>query len=194
MQQARSFKSEVCLRSSNNSQLKDKWLMVGYIKQAHGIRGEVFAPIPSGEWDWAQKGQLLHLISRTEGIPSLDLSIRSFRPHKNGLLIHFEESIDRNFAETLKGYGIYLPRENFVSEKGESPYLIELLGFEVFDKESLVGVVASFSTNGAQELLCVKKDSKGKKENLIPFVDAFVKDVNYDEKKIFMDLPEGLLE
>jgi 16S rRNA processing protein RimM len=166
---------------------------VGYIRAAHGIRGEVYAVIPSGEWSWAAKEVVLWLRPRNSKDPFQSFTIKSFRPHKEGLLLHFQEIKDRNGAEDLKGFVLHLPQEEFVSAPGEALYLTEVLGFEVFDQGLLLGDVIGFMDNGAQDLLRVQK-KESKKEHLVPFVEPFIERIDFEEKRIHMLLPEGLIE
>jgi len=166
---------------------------VGYIKEAHGIRGEVLAPIPSQEWPWAQSDVIMTLIERGSNEISHELTIEKFRSHKKALLIKFKEVKDRNQAELLKGHGLYLPKDHFVAPAGDPPFLRELLGFEVFEKGTFIGRVVGFMDNGAQDLLRVK-DESGRGEHLIPFLNVFVTSVDYELGRIETDLPEGLIE
>jgi len=64
-------------------------------------------------------------------------------------------------------------------------------GFKVYDKGTLVGKIIGFSSNNAQDLLIVETSNK---EVEIPFVQAFVVKMDSKNKKIEMDLPEGLVE
>ena len=57
------------------------------------------------------------------------------------------------------------------------------------NRNVLVGTVLSLSSNGPQDLLVV-----GEREFLIPFVEAFILEIDFPNRKIFMDLPEGLLD
>ncbi len=167
---------------------------MGYIKQAHGIRGEVFAVIPSGEWEWAQKGAQIYLKPRDSKADWSEKSIATFRPHKTGLIIQFKDVPDRNHAELLKGYSLGVAVENFVSRPGEKIYLNEVMGFQVFSGEQLIGEVIGFMDNGAQDLLRVRDEIESEKEHLIPFLEVFIDSIEFEGAKIFMTLPEGLIE
>ena len=84
-----------------------------------------------------------------------------------------------------------IPKKILVSRKGDTPYLIEIMGFEVFDQEQIIGVVQNFSSNTEQDLLVVESPIRFFE---IPFVEAFIDSIDYENKKIFMKIPEGLLE
>jgi 16S rRNA processing protein RimM len=63
----------------------------------------------------------------------------------------------------------------------------------VFDNSNNqeLGKIVGFSTNNAQDLLQV---SDGKISFYVPFIEAFVKKIDYKTRQIYLDLPEGLIE
>ena len=53
-----------------------------------------------------------------------------------------------------------------------------------------------FSSNGVQDLLVIEKreeKEKAYKRYEVPFVEDFIEKIDFKEKKIFMNLPEGLI-
>lgn len=160
---------------------------IGKIKEAHGLRGESYVILFAKSADWLKKAKTLCLGSTSEKAEK-EVKFKKTRELSSGLILHFEGVSDRTQAEALINQFIFIDDELLVSAKGETIFLKEILGFEVFDKEILVGVIKEFSSNGPQDLLVV-----GEKEHLIPFVDAFIREVDFKGRKILMDLPEGLL-
>ena len=63
--------------------------------------------------------------------------------------------------------------------------------FEVYNKNEFVGVVISTINKTGQTIIEVKMS---KKTVLIPLVDEFITEISYEEQKIHMILPEGLLD
>ena len=56
----------------------------------------------------------------------------------------------------------------------------------------LIGEIVDFSSNGAQDLLVVKTTAGH--EALVPFVDDFIFNIDFDARQVRMDLPPGLIE
>jgi len=172
------------------SETRESYVRVGRVKDAHGVKGEIFITLFAGEAAWLDKLNELNLVN-ADGTASRVFSIKSVRFHKNGLIVKTNEIRDRNEAETLKGWLFEIPPDFLVSEKGESIYLREIQGFRVFVKDKgEVGTIEGFTTNNAQDLLVVKTD-KGEFE--IPFVEPFVEKMDFDARELHLDLPEGLL-
>ena len=63
--------------------------------------------------------------------------------------------------------------------------------FNIYNNNEYLGIVVSTINKTGQTIVEVKMS---KKTVLIPFVDEFIVEINYEEKKIQMILPEGLLD
>ena len=168
----------------NNSNLR----LIGKIKDAHSLRGEVFIIFFSKDYSWV--GEITQFFLSD----SKTLDVIRAAPHKDGLKVQLKDVTNRNQSEALIGTELYLPEAFFSSGDGESLYLTEIENYKVID-ETLgeLGQIIGFSSNTAQDLLIVKSVD-GKKEFEIPFVDDFVIEIDDEKETIVMDLPEGLLE
>ena len=86
-----------------------------------------------------------------------------------------------------------LSQEEFEEALDEGEYLIDdLVGLDVYSNDKKVGVVVGVSNNGANDLLSVRGLSK--KISLIPFVDELVPEVDLDNKKVYINEIQGLIE
>lgn len=163
---------------------------VGKVMDAHGIRGDIYCLIFSGDVSWCD--QLKELQLQLNG-KSHSFEILKLKPFKRGFIATLNGFADRNRAEEFKGAELWVDENLFISKEGEPLYLREILNFELIDKTlGVIGKVEDFSSNGIQDLLVVKAKSAEVFE--IPFVNEFVIDIDFASKKMTMDLPEGLLE
>ncbi len=173
------------------SEMKEAFVRVGKVKDAHGIKGELFVTLFAGEAAWLPQLKELKLVKEDDSLAPRTFQIKSVRMHKNGLIAKTIDIADRNEAETLKGWLMEIPSELLVSEKGEEIFLREIRGFKVVTKhKGEVGTVEAFGTNTVQDLLVVRT-AHGDFE--IPFVEAFVERLDFENKVIYLDIPEGLL-
>ncbi len=168
---------------------KAKLIQVGYVSSAHNLKGEVFVRLFAGRADWLKSlDQLVFVKSGLE----MAVPVRQARAHKDGLIVATDRISDRTQAESMVGHQVFIPEQWLVADSHETPYLHELLNFEVIDEQlGPIGPIESFSTNGAQDLFVVHR---GGREILIPFVKAFVQKLDFSNKTVHMSLPSGLID
>lgn len=143
----------------------------------------------AGQADWEAE-ELFLVLPGTRELKRFALV--SERPHKEGLIAVLEGVGDRNAAEAIAKSPVYVSNEVLVSENGEQIFLHEILGFDVTDPAGQVlGRIEAFRDNGAQDLLEVRT---GKGLSLVPFVDDFIVEIDFDKKQVRMDLPPGLID
>lgn len=164
--------------------------LVGKIKQAHGLRGEVYILIFSKDISWIKKLKEVNL-SQSGKIKTI--KVLKAKPFKDGLIASLDSITDRNQSEELEGSEVWLDSKLFKSEPTETPYLVEVQNFSVIDRTlGSIGKVTDFSFNGSQDLLIITSDAGSVFE--VPFVDQFVLKIDSDQKILSVDLPEGLVD
>ncbi|MBX3022509.1 MAG: 16S rRNA processing protein RimM [Bdellovibrionales bacterium] len=161
---------------------------VGFIKSAHGIRGELFLGLFAGQADWESLSLSLLLPGSSE---LKDFELTSLKPHKDGMIVRLKGVDTRNEAELLRKSQVYIPEAALESEPGHPIFLAQIQGFELTDPAGAVlGRIEGFSSNGPQDLLQVRVSGR---IALVPFIDEFIVDIDFDKKQVRMDLPPGLL-
>lgn len=166
-------------------------IQVGKVMDAHGIRGDLYCLVFSGDVSWI--GGLETLTLKKAAAEAENFTIERIKPFKKGFIVTLEGFADRNRAELFKSAEVWVSDEYFVAEEGEALFLREILGFRVLlgADGAEFGHIHSFSSNGAQDLLVIEKD--GRKYE-IPFVEDFVLNLDHGAREIRLSLPEGLLE
>lgn len=188
------------------------------IGKAHGIRGEVtvalhtdspqerFAPGTRFDLEPGAGG----VSSGAPGTPSVPdaLTLAAARLHNGTWLLSFEEILDRNAAESLRGRRLLLSQgdqepEQAVDRQGEPEaeyadeddawYEEELVGLRVQDPAGRVlGTVSALHTRPAQDLLEIRLPDQ--RTVPVPFVTALVPTVDVPAGLVVVDLPGGLLD
>lgn len=96
-------------------------------------------------------------------------------------------------AQRFVGCGVFLPADQLpdLSETDQMD-LDAIVGFEVIDEvQGKLGVIAKVIESPHQILLQIMNDGK---EILIPFVEAFLQEIDEDRRIIYFSLPEGLVD
>ena len=100
--------------------------------------------------------------------------------------------VDRNQAEALKGARIFVPRSSFPTAGTDEYYWVDLLGLDVINREGVaLGQVKDLMSTGPQTVLVLaqasEEEGKPPLERMIPFVAAFVDNVDLLGRKITVD-------
>ncbi len=124
------------------------YAVVGLIRNAQGIRGEVVVELLTDAPDviFASGARVLMGDARgnvRDGTPPL--LVESSRPFKGGLMVAFEGTGDRNAAELLRGRYLLVPFSELTPPDDDEIYLHDLPGMRVeLDTGERVGEVKSF--------------------------------------------------
>jgi len=170
----------------------EKWFNVGKIVNTHGIKGEVRV---ISKTDFAEerykKGNTLYLFLAESNQP-MELVVQSHRTHKNFDLLTFEGYDNVNQVEKLRDGILKIPETQLAKLPKDEYYFHEIIGCVVLTEEGEeIGKVKEILTPGANDVWVVK--GKGGKEQLIPYIEDVVRDINVSEKKIIISPIEGLL-
>lgn len=120
------------------------------------------------------------------------LTVKSGRPFKQFWLVKFNEITDIDQAEQLRGKVLVVSEENQQELPAGSFYYRDILNAEVIDQTNneRLGKIVDIQSPGANDVWLVKEDSG--KEYWIPYIKDIVKKVDVANKKIYVELMEGL--
>jgi 16S rRNA processing protein RimM len=130
-------------------------------------------------------------VASTAAKPVL-LKIKEAKEHADTVVASSLDVADRNQAEALRGARIFVPRSSFPTAGTDEYYWVDLLCLDVFNREGVaLGQVKDLMSTGPQTVLVLAQASEepGKPaiERMIPFVSAFVDNVDLPGRKITVD-------
>jgi 16S rRNA processing protein RimM len=175
----------------SNNISPEKTFHAGWVKDAHGLKGELYIQLFAKKADWLDSFKEFWLKDKLFQITHH--KVQRSKIHKDGLIVKPEGLNDRTPAEALKGAQFYIPDGYLEAAPEQGIFLKQILGFEVRNGDRSMGEILGFGTNGMQDLLRVKTP-EALNEVLIPFVEAFLKEIDFDKRIVFMELPDGLDE
>lgn len=117
-------------------------------------------------------------------VPFQIIKVKSHK--KNNYRTQLQNVNSESEAKRLLKKDIYIER---IENSDNSDYLVD--NFKVYNNNKYIGVVISTINKTEQSIMEVKMSNK---VVLIPLVDLFIVEINDEELKIDMDLPEGLLD
>ncbi len=168
---------------------KDKCFYVGKIVKTHGLKGEVTLRIDNEQFDDIEELNYFLLDVNEQLIPYF---IEDIAYHSNKAFVLFQDLKTLEAANQFVGKSAYLPLDLLPEKEGNEFYSHEVVGYLVVDEEKgEIGNVNEIIEYPTQSIIQIIKDGK---EILIPIHDDILKDVNREEKKIYIKAPNGLID
>lgn len=163
---------------------------IGKIVNTHGIRGEVKVKRITDFEERFASGETVYIKDENHTVP---LIIESHRIHKGFDLLKFKNLNNINDVEKYKGLYLQIHEEQQLELPEDEFYYHEIIGCEVFDLNGeKLGDIKEILAPGANDVWVLSRH--GKKDAYIPYIEPVVKKVDIENKKIFIELMEGLLD
>jgi 16S rRNA processing protein RimM len=122
------------------------------------------------------------------------LRITQARSHGGAVLASAQDLSERSAAEALRGARVFVPRASFPTVDAGEYYWVDLIGASVVNRQGdTLGTVTALLDTGPHSVLCVEPNDAtpgepgALAERLIPFVAAYVDDVDLDARLIHVD-------
>ena len=182
-----------------------EYALVGLVRKAHGIRGEVVVETLTDAPDAIFAAGRRVFAGTPDGDPlppprgsadagPLALTVRASSPFKGGLIVHFDGLADRNAAELWRGRYLLLPVPELPAPAEDEVYFHELLGMRVSLVDGAeVGVVADLYELPQGLVLDIRR-ADGRGTVVVQYRPEIVVAVDVAERTIRIDPPEGLIE
>ncbi len=169
---------------------KEDCFYLGKIAKKFSFKGEVLIYLDTDEPELYENLESVFVECDKNLIPFF---IENSNLHKNDFLrVRFEDVTTESAADEIMGNSVYLPLKMLPKLTGNKFYFHEVIGFEIEDtKTGYVGEIVSINDTTAQPLFEVIKNET---QILIPMIDHFLIKVDRENKKIIMNLPEGLID
>lgn len=163
------------------------FLEVGKIINTHGLRGEVKIMT----WtDSPEDFEKLDYVLAVQKGKETRLDIENIKYQKNNIIVKFRQITVIEEAENYKNAVLKVPREAL----GELPegvyYIADLLGCEVSEEKGVIGILVDVFSTGSNDVYDIKRE--GKRNLLVPIIDGVLQNVDIENKKILIKVPEGL--
>jgi 16S rRNA processing protein RimM len=169
---------------------KEDCFYLGKIAKKFSFKGEVLIYLDTDEPELYENMESVFVEFNKNLVPFF---IENSSLHKNDFLrVQFEDVDTEEEANSILNCDVYLPLSMLPKLQGNKFYFHEVIGFEIEDKRlGVFGKIVSINDTTAQPLFEVLN---GEVEMLIPMIDQFLVKIERENKKVIMDLPEGLVE
>jgi 16S rRNA processing protein RimM len=169
---------------------KEDCFYLGKIAKKFSFKGEVLIYLDTDEPELYEDLESVFVEFNKNLVPFF---IENSNIHKNDFLrVRFEDVDNEEEADAILGCHVYLPLKMLPKLTGNKFYFHEVIGFEIEDKRlGVFGKIVAINDSSAQPLFEVLN---GEVEILVPMIDHFLVKIDRENKKVIMDLPEGLVE
>ena len=169
----------------------DAWGIKGWVRiQPHSA--DTSALFESSEW-FLQPPESRFARGFSAFTGPVRVRVAEIKAHSDGIVARLEGVDDRNGAEALKGVRISLPRSAFPAAADGEYYWVDLIGLDVVNRDGVhLGVVRDLMPTGPTSVLVMEYTEtvdgvEKTAERLVPFVAAYIDDVDLKARRITAD-------
>lgn len=164
------------------------YIAVGKIVQTHGLKGYLKAIPYSG---YPERFVHLKAIHVGTGEEMHGYIVEAVQVREGFSLLKLQGIDNREAARTLVKNELWVPEEKKIELPDDVYFIDDLLGLQVFDGGGVyLGELEVVLSNAGNDIYVVRNEER---EVLIPAVSRFIKEVNLPQKKMVVQLIEGML-
>jgi 16S rRNA processing protein RimM len=168
---------------------KEDCYELGYIVKTHGLKGEVGVHLDvDNPTEYANLDGLLIEING-QLIPHF---VERIRINVDKAIVKFEGINKIEEAEPLVRKTLYLSLDQLDELSDDQFYYHEIIGYQVVDSQKgPLGIIKTIYNQPHQDLISMEYQEK---EILIPVSHEHVLKANHENRELYVNLPDGLLE
>lgn len=170
---------------------RDNLVKIGKFNKPHGVKGELSFTFTNTSFDEIESP---FFICDMDGIfVPFKLEEYRFTSNSNALVKLKNINSDIN-AKAFTNKEVYFPKADIVETPEDEDFTWDyFIGFTLIDKQmGEIGVVADVDQSTINTLFVVENQEND--ELLIPATEEMITHIDEEQKRIYLDLPEGLLE
>ncbi len=168
---------------------KQDCFYLGKIIKKYSFNGKVLVKIDS---DNSEKYSNLKNVFVENDKVLIPFFIKKIKLHKPNIYrIQFEDINSEELANKILKKEIYLPLSSLPKLKGKKFYFHEVIGFKAINNNNIIGIVEKINDQSPQAIFEIRNPDK---LILVPIHNKFIIRINRKEKKIELNIPDGLLD
>ncbi len=175
-----------------SSESKGEYITLARVVKTQGRHGEVAAETHSDVPDRFAEGMKLFALPKSEEARR-ELEVEDLWPHKGLVVLKFRGVDSMSEAELLIGSELQVPAAERAGLEPGWNYVSDLIGCTVLDHTREVGRIEDVQFGAGEAPLLIVANEAGKKFD-VPFAEAYLEGVDTAQRRVRMNLPEGMLE
>lgn len=178
-------------RSVTRQDKQPEFLVIGEVLRPHGVRGEVRMRVLTDNREQLPQLTYVYLAESAADKQKRKIALQGLRFNKAYALLSLAGCHGRNDAEQLRGKLVMIDKDQAAPLEEGQYYLFQLFGMRVIADGAELGCIKEVLQTGANDVYIVASDRYG--ELLIPAHEETISSIDFDEKVVTMNLPEGLI-
>jgi len=175
-------------RSSGSNGPELRYLAIGKISRAHGLRGEVSVTVLTEFPERFETTEQVYLGDQFQAVP---YRVVGHRWHKHNVLLLLEGVSDRTQAEQLRGQYVQVPLDEAIPPPAGTCYLYQLYGLQVITTAGQqLGTIVDIIETGANDVYVVENQDR---QILLPAIAEVIQTVDLDQGQVIVQLIDGLI-
>lgn len=166
----------------------DDCYLLGQLVKTHGLKGDLIAHL---DVDYPEDYKELESVFVDQNGKLVPFFLNKVTIQGAKAYVAFEDVNGIDEASKLVGLSVYLPLENLPPMPKGKYYFHQLVGMNLIDGNSSIGIVEQLYDLPNNRLLGVNHNGT---EVLVPLEDGIIDQVDVVKKEIHVNLPDGLLD
>ncbi|MDD4504160.1 MAG: ribosome maturation factor RimM [Clostridiaceae bacterium] len=165
-----------------------EYLSIGQIVNIHGFNGAVKVYPLTDDMSRFKKLKEIYVEENTQLVK---YEVESIKFLSNTVAIKLKGIDTEEEANKLRNLYMKVDRKSAVKLPKDSYFICDLIDLEVYDeKGSLLGTIKDVLQTGSNDVYIIRTEEK---DILVPALKNVVKKIDLVNKKIMVELPEGLI-
>lgn len=175
-------------RSSGPNQPELRYLAIGRVTRAHGLRGELSVVVLT---EFPERFETTEWVYVGNEYEADAYQLESYRWHKDNILIKLAGISNRTAAEQFRGQLVQVPLSEAVPLPEGTYYLYQMMGLQVITTTGdVLGRLIDVIETGANDVYVVDRNGT---ELLLPAIPDVIKSIDIDAGHMVIDPIDGLL-
>jgi len=173
-------------QSSGSPAGEPVYLVIGYLRRSHGVRGEIIMDLHTDFPQRIKSGRKVLVGEKYQ-----PLTFDTVRSHNDGLLVSFRGIDTSEEVSKLRNQWVYVKASEVPPLPVGKHYQYEMIDLDVVDENGTpLGKLVEILETGANDVYVVRDDAG--KEILLPVIPSVILDLNMDSRILKVHLLEGL--
>jgi 16S rRNA processing protein RimM len=173
-------------QSSGSPAGEPVYLVIGYLRRPHGIRGEIIMDLHTDFPERIKAGRKVLVGEKHE-----PLTLDTVRPHDIGLLVSIRGVTTPEEVGRYRNQWVYVKASDVPPLPEGKHYQYELIDLDVVDENNNpLGKLVEILETGANDVYVVRDDAG--KEILLPAIPSVILNLDMSQRTLRVHLLEGL--